>query len=230
MLAAWSGLVVGAAHVATGPDHLAAVAPLAIDSRRRHPPALIGATWGLGHGLGVLLIGLLGQVLKVGFRVETVAGWAEHLVGVLLIGLGLWTLHRSRRLVVHDHAHVHGGREHTHLHVHEHDPAGGDHRSAHAQGPHQHSHAALGIGVLHGLAGSNHLLGVLPSLAMAERQAVLYLAGYLAAAVLTMALFGALIGWITEVAGTDKIPAALRAAGWTCLALGVVWLGLGVWG
>lgn len=105
MFAALSGLLVETAHVAIGPDHLAAVAPLAIDSRRRHPAALVGATWGLGHGLGVLVIGLLGQVLKTGLSVDLVSTWAEPLVGVLLIGLGAWTLRRARRIVIHDHSH-----------------------------------------------------------------------------------------------------------------------------
>ena len=50
------------------------------------------------------------------------------------------------------------------------------------------------------------------------------------AAVLTMALFGALVGWITRVAGTRRIPAALRVAGWTCIAVGAVWLVVGLWG
>lgn len=124
----------------------------------------------------------------------------------------------------------HEGTKHTHLHVHEWSDAP-DHDSK----PHRHRHAALGIGVLHGFAGSNHLLGVLPSLAMTQQQAVFYIAGYLAAAVLTMALFGALVGWISRVAGgrrseVGRIPAALRVAGWICIAVGVVWLVLGLRG
>ena len=35
MLTAFSGLIAGAAHVITGPDHLAAVAPIAVDDPRR---------------------------------------------------------------------------------------------------------------------------------------------------------------------------------------------------
>ncbi len=65
MLPALSGFFAGIAHVASGPDHLAAVAPLAIGKRRSLSAAAIGASWGLGHRLWVALVRPAGPLLKV---------------------------------------------------------------------------------------------------------------------------------------------------------------------
>jgi len=225
MLPALSGFFAGVAHVASGPDHLAAVAPLAAGSRRSFSAALVGASWGLGHGLGVLVVGFLGQAVKGVLGLGALTAWAEVLVGIFLVGLGAWTIRRSYRVTLHEHTHAHDGGEHTHLHVHE-AAASRSHRhdAEHGRTQHQHRHAALGIGVVHGLAGSTHLYGVLPSLAMAPTQAAMYLLGYLLAAVAAMAAFGAAVGWISRVAGTRHVPVAMRVAGGVCVGVGVVWI------
>mgnify|MGYP003315356662 CR=1 FL=1 len=49
MLTILSGLVAGAAHVVTGPDHLAALAPIAVQEPAR--AAKLGFRWGLGLSL-----------------------------------------------------------------------------------------------------------------------------------------------------------------------------------
>ncbi len=239
MLPVLSGFFAGFAHVASGPDHLAAVAPLAIGKRRSFSAALVGASWGLGHGLGVALVGGGAQLLKGVLGLGAVTAWAEVLVGIFLIGLGAWTIAKSYRVTIHEHSHRHDGAEHTHLHVHdmelsprqghgaEHRPA--PHRHApHRHAPHGHRHAALGIGVVHGLAGSSHLYAVLPSLAMGAEQAAMYLAGYLLAAITAMAAFGAVVGWISRFAGARRVPVAMRVAGWVCLGVGVAWIAVSV--
>jgi hypothetical protein len=55
IIAAWTGLTLGAVQVWMGPDHLAAIAPLAV--RRARRAWLPGARWGLGHSAGVVLVG-----------------------------------------------------------------------------------------------------------------------------------------------------------------------------
>ncbi len=220
MLPALSGFFAGVAHVASGPDHLAAVAPLAIGKRRSLSGAVVGASWGFGHGLGVALVGAAGQLLKDALGLGAVTSWAEVLVGIFLIGLGAWTIRKSHRVTIHEHTHRHDGDEHTHLHVH-------DHREhEHDPSRHQHRHAALGIGVMHGLAGSSHLYGVLPSLAMTGEQAAMYLVGYLFAAIVAMAVFGAVVGWISRAAGPRHVANAMRVAGWVCLIVGVAWIAM----
>ncbi|MEM7198932.1 MAG: hydantoin utilization protein A [Planctomycetota bacterium] len=218
------GLLAGAAHVMTGPDHLAGVAPLAVGAPRRLRPSAIGALWGLGHGLGVALLGLLGQTALSFTDVEIASGWAERLVGVVLIVIGLTALRRARGLVVHDHAHSHGEGEHVHLHVHhpEHRHDGDAHGPA--APPHGHRHAAFGVGVLHGLAGAGHFWAVIPSLAMAPPDAAVFIGSYLAASVAIMTGFGGAIGWLVRSCGDRAVPRLMVAVGTVSIVVGIAWL------
>jgi hypothetical protein len=88
MLALFAGLVAGAVHVVTGPDHLAAVAPLAVDARASAWRA--GLRWGLGHSAGVAVVGLLALGLRETLPIDALSSVSERLIGVTLIGLGLW--------------------------------------------------------------------------------------------------------------------------------------------
>lgn len=226
MLLAFEGLLAGAAHVLTGPDHLVGVAPLAVEEAardaskaKRIQPWLVGATWGIGHGLGVAVIGVLAQTLLSIAEVEVASGWAEKLVGVLLIGIGLMGIRRSRSLVIHEHRHAHDGSEHVHLHTHTHDHG----QSGHGK-KQQHRHAAFGIGVVHGLAGAGHFWAVLPSLAMGRADAAVYIASYVVASIALMTAFGAALGSITRRMGTAWMPRFFAAVGAVTVGVGVWWL------
>ena len=78
-----------------------------------------------------------------------------------------------------------------------------------ARQDHEHHHGAIGasfgMGTLHGLAGSSHLFGVLPTLAFVSRaDAGLYLAGFGAGAIVAMTGFAAVIGGVAILSGTSK--------------------------
>src|SRR5262249_36580265 len=143
----------GLVHVLTGPDHLAAVAPLAAADRDRGWFA--GWTWGIGHASGVVVVALLAILLRDLLPpIAILSAWGERLVGVALIAIGIWAFRRSLRIEAAPH--VHGLHQHRHLHVQ------GGPRWARRLG---HAHASFYMGVLHGVAGSSHFLGVLPALA-----------------------------------------------------------------
>src|SRR3712207_4191079 len=113
------------------PDHLVAVSTLVAEERRLWPAARLGLLWGLGHLLPLTLIGL--PVLLL--RLELPAALENTIdlgVGLLLIGLGLYTLWRLRRERVHFHLHEHHHRPHAHFHAHEPE-------AAHSH-PHAHPH------------------------------------------------------------------------------------------
>ncbi|MFQ5600612.1 MAG: nickel transporter, partial [Candidatus Krumholzibacteriia bacterium] len=156
-----AGFLAGGIHVLTGPDHLAAVAPLAAAERRRIWRA--GLQWGLGHTGGVWGVAALALLTRGLLPVQLLSSWSERFVGVALIGLGLWALRRALASRVHVHEHEHDGVHHRHVHVHR-------HTSHHDERSHAHAHAALAFGVLHGAAGSSHFLGVLPALALPTHQ------------------------------------------------------------
>ncbi|HON08433.1 MAG TPA: nickel transporter, partial [Verrucomicrobiota bacterium] len=153
-----SGLVAGTIHVVSGPDHLAAVAPLAAEGKIGS--WRIGFRWGLGHSSGVLLVGLAAILLREVLPMDLISGWAERLVGIVLIGIGIWGLKKTFSAHIHTHQHEHNGETHTHIHFHQ---------KKKEHNKHSHIHTAFAIGTLHGLAGSSHFLGVLPALAFPTR-------------------------------------------------------------
>jgi ABC-type nickel/cobalt efflux system permease component RcnA len=218
---ALSGLAAGFVHVLSGPDHLAAVAPLAVEARDGYWRP--GFTWGLGHTGGVLLVGLLALLFRELLPVELLSSWGERMVGVVLIGIGLWGIRRAASLTVHVHEHTHDGVRHAHVHAH----SPGAHPPA-ASHPHAHTRAAFAVGVLHGLAGSSHLLGVLPALAFDTRAASLaYLAAFGVATIGTMTGFGGLLGLFAERAragGAGLYRRVLYACSIAAIIVGIGWL------
>lgn len=196
MLIFLSGFLASVAHVVTGPDHLAAVTPLAIDSRKKS--WLVGFSWGLGHTLGMLLIGMLFVLFREFIPVEAISKHSETIIGILLIGIGSWAIlriylkhrhgnlphthfHTSPHLYAHIHKHTH---EHSHSHDHE-----------HFGGSSQNAFTALFIGLIHGFAGFSHLFALLPSLALPSQLATLtYVVAFALGTILTMVIFAFILG------------------------------------
>ena len=222
LLAALAGAIAGLLHVFSGPDHLAAVAPLSIEHGRKSWN--VGLRWGVGHSVGVMLLGLLLLLLKEVLPLEWISSWAERLVGVVLIGIGLWGLRKAFANKVHVHAHQHDGHDHAHLHVH-------DTRTAHApalRSAHRHSHAVLGVGLLHGLAGGSHLVSMVFALTFPTRQqTAAFVVAYALGTLVAMSSFSTLVGWIAlRCSGGGRV--AYRNLMFVCssaaLLLGGYWL------
>ena len=84
------GLVLGLKH-ALDADHLAAVSTMATERRGLFASSLIGALWGLGHTLSLVVAGVL--VLLFHFQIGEQVGKALELcVGIMLIALGVNSL------------------------------------------------------------------------------------------------------------------------------------------
>ena len=242
MIPVLAGLTAGAAHVIAGPDHLAALAPIALD--RPKLAAQVGIKWGVGHGLGVLLLGGLGIATQQAIDVTWVSAWSEFVVGFMLIIVGFWAFNRTSRFVIHTHSHEHMTIDdddlenpehavvshnahfddhtrstHHHVHIHPH----GIEEHTHEQ-HNQHSHAALFVGFLHGTAGTGHLFGVLPSLALSTFDAILYLTTYLVSAVISMGLFGLLLGSLSKDRGPQFIRKLMYTVSSVVIIIGVFWV------
>jgi len=106
MFALFAGLAAGLLHVFSGPDHLAAVAPLA--SGRTRSSWRTGLEWGLGHTAGVLLIAALLLWLREQLPLDLVSAYSERMVGVALIAVGGWGIWKAWTQSTVAHAHTHG--------------------------------------------------------------------------------------------------------------------------
>jgi len=131
------GFVLGLKH-ATDADHIVAVTTMLGKERRLLRSCWIGAFWGVGHTLSLMIAGLLVVLFKTPIS-ESTAIWLETAVAVMLVILGGRVLFQS----FHKHEHFHGGATHTHWHL---------------EGPHTDwKHFGLrpvAVGLVHGAAGS----------------------------------------------------------------------------
>ncbi len=98
------GIVASATHVMTGPDHLAAVTPLAIENKKKS--WIIGISWGIGHTTGLLLIGGLFYLFREMFPVKLISEYSETVVGVILIAIGFWAFYKLLNKNFHKHKEV----------------------------------------------------------------------------------------------------------------------------
>ena len=201
MFAFLAGLAAGLLHVFSGPDHLAAVAPLALSERGDGAavPARVegwrtGLQWGIGHTTGVLLIACLLLIIREQLPLEAISAHSERIVGIALILVGAWGAWKASRSGLMSHRHSHAG-------------------------------ASFAMGTLHGLAGSSHLFGVLPALAFATRfESVLYLAGFGAGAVAGMSAFSAVMGLVSAKIPHRHSSGLLYASSAAALVIGGFWL------
>jgi hypothetical protein len=224
MLTVITGALAGFFHVLSGPDHLAAVAPIAVSDRERG--WLAGWTWGLGHASGVVVVAVIAILLRDLLPpIETISAWSERLVGGALIAVGLWALRRS--LLISPATHAHGARNQAAC------AAGATHDHLHVQaGPAWlrrlgHVHASFCLGVLHGVAGSSHFFGVLPALALPTRGAALgYIAAFGIGTVLAMTAFAAAAGLAGARTrhGATAHRAMMVTAALAAIVVGGVWM------
>lgn len=224
------GLLASLLHVWTGPDHLAAVTPLVFDTDKKHWK--IGAFWGIGHLTGMLLIGLLYVLFKDFIPVEAISEHSEQLVGLILIGLGLWAFYKIRKdKYSHTHPHIHEESEDSYAHVHKHEHEHQKHPEVHHHNHNekQNHWAATGVGILHGFAGISHFLLMLPALALdTQWESIQYLLGFAIGTILAMVIFSYIIGKFrtqNNTKDTTHIYKNLRFwGGIVAIVVGLFWI------
>jgi ABC-type nickel/cobalt efflux system permease component RcnA len=137
---------------ATDPDHIAAVTTLVASGRERarHNAARLGAWWGAGHALTLVLFGLP-ILLFERYLPERLQQGAETAVAALIVFLAIRLIVRWRHGFFNLHAHPHEHERHLH--------------------PVRSPAGAFGIGLVHGMGGSAGvgvlLLAAIPSTTVA---------------------------------------------------------------
>jgi hypothetical protein len=218
------GFAVGLAH-ALDADHVAAVAAMMSRGGERRKIVARGAAWGLGHTLALFVI--CSVVLLLGLTISgTVEAALELCVGVMIALLGLRILWKLRRDRIHIHAHEHDGSRHIHAHSHAGDP------DRHEASIHDHSHPArkllptVGVGLVHGAAGSAGLLVLIVASAESTAEAMVAFAifglGSLAGMTVLTAAASYPLGYIHRGAVWMRTSLALAIGGLALLVGGGV--------
>ena len=209
------GSLLGMRH-ALEPDHLAAVSTLVSRERSGLKAAVLGAWWGLGHTLSLVVVGAILVMMRTEMP-ERAAILFELGVALMLIVLGVRTVVQAARLGPSGpvRLHRHGWMVHQHpgvpAHVHV-------WRWTFAQRP-------LLIGAVHGLAGSGALtalvLTTLPT--TAARLAYILLFGL--GSTIGMALLSGVLGWpLARLGSQDSVARGVAlAVGCLSTVLGVAW-------
>ncbi|MDQ6980680.1 MAG: urease accessory protein [Ghiorsea sp.] len=150
------GFLLGLRH-AFEADHVAAVASMATRSTSLAEGIRMGATWGMGHTLTLLLFGSI-VIFSDSLIPETMALSLEFVVGIMLVALGVDVIYKMRKERIHFHVHEHAdGIKHFHAHSHANE-------GVHKESAHEHEHKkrfplrALFVGMMHGMAGSAALI------------------------------------------------------------------------
>ena len=154
------GFLLGLKH-ATDADHVVAVANIVRKERNIWQSIWLGASWGAGHSVPLLILGAVILIIKdVALqRYETVAPYLELGVGIMLIYLGISAAWNVLRGKLHMHQHDHGAGPHIHVHAsHQsnepHRRTKNLHNSFFLLGKPVFRAKSFAIGIVHGLAGS----------------------------------------------------------------------------
>lgn len=161
------GFLLGLKH-ATDADHVVAVTAILSSSNNLWKSIWIGISWGIGHSIPLIALGLIILFIKESFieYYQNVAPYFEIAVGAMLIILGLQVLRNISRGNLHMHMHINDNQPHIHIHAtHTH------HLNASQTAKHgEYNHGVLGgllslirpksfvVGLVHSLAGSAAVL------------------------------------------------------------------------
>jgi ABC-type nickel/cobalt efflux system permease component RcnA len=235
------GFFLGMRH-ATDPDHVIAVTTIVARQRTSSGAAAIGAAWGVGHTMTILVVG--GGIIVFGWVIPPRLGLSMELcVGVMLIALGMMNLVRwrpragpeanaGRHSPSHSHAHQHGDYVHTHTHGHEPEthphapdrtPLGWLDRHLGSLGTYQLARPLV-VGVVHGLAGSAAVALLVLATIRNPAWALLYLVVFGLGTILGMMLMTVLI--VVPFAHGDR--RSVRASRVLRVASGVLSIAFGL--
>jgi ABC-type nickel/cobalt efflux system permease component RcnA len=205
------GTLLGMRH-ALEPDHIAAVSTLMTERRHSRGGALLlGACWGFGHSLALLVVG----ILLAGLHAELPPRLAllfEAAVVVMLVGLGVKALRSAFRGPLSITTH----REHGHAHDADHD---------HVSDRRRFAARSISYGIIHGLAGSGSLTALvianLPSLGSRVAYNALFGFGSMLGMATLSGLAGLPLSRIRQAGLAMRVVGALT--GVFSISLGLFW-------
>lgn len=196
-----TGGILGIRH-ALEADHLAAVMTLVDDDHQPAQSASVGTSWGIGHSLPIIVVGLGFLLLGITFP-PAFTRWFEALAGLILIYLGLRIVLDVLDLGTEHHTHGNAA-PHTHLTIGN-TSLGRSH--LHLDG------ASFLVGMLHGLAGTGALVIVLVSAAPGLNTALAFLAAFSGFSIITMGVVSVLWQRSLTTSSTKYLQVAAGCVG-----------------
>lgn len=219
------GFVLGVRHAAD-PDHVIAVTTIVARNRSLRGAAMVGALWGVGHTITVLLAG--GAIILFGWVIPPRLGLSmEFSVGAMLVVLGVIGIVSAYRNIQRGRAAVDVNRTEapetkpSHSHADRGSHVGGAGQPRTYQGI-----RSVLIGVVHGMAGSAAVALLVMAAIGRTTWALLYLLLFGLGTVIGMMLITLLIG--VPFAATSDSPSRQGLGNGLRLAAGVLSLGFGL--
>lgn len=199
---AWTGFFAGCLHTLSGPDHLAALAPLSI-GRTRTESALVGALWGCGHDAGQLIFGLIFLLLKDRLHIEIIRTWGTRVVGLTLLVIGAMGIKEASEVPAPIVA-LENGESGVSAYESLDNPVAGKKKIG---------FATFATGIVHGLQ-PDALMMVLPALALPSRvSGAAFLIMFLVGTVVAMGSYTVFIGSCSQ-ALKDRVPRITEKLTW----------------
>ena len=200
----WTGFLAGCLHTLSGPDHLAALAPLSI-GRTRMESAAVGALWGCGHDAGQVLFGLIFLILKDQLHIEIIRTWGTRVVGLTLLIIGAMGIREASEVHIHTpRVALDSGECDVNVYESVDNPSLGKKKIG---------FATFATGIVHGLQ-PDALMMVLPALALPSRLAgAAFLIMFLFGTVIAMGSYTVFIGSCSQ-ALKDRVPRITEKLTW----------------
>lgn len=204
---AWTGFFAGCLHTLSGPDHLAALAPLSI-GRTRIESAIVGALWGCGHDAGQMIFGLVFLLLKDRLHIEIIRTWGTRVVGITLLIIGAMGIREASEVPA---ACVENGEFNVSI-TETLEATSGTRKKI--------GLATFATGIVHGLQ-PDALVMVLPALALPSRLAgAAFLGMFLVGTVFAMGTYTVFIGSCSQ-ALKERVPRITEKLTWAASLLAI---------
>ena len=209
------GSLLGMRH-ALEPDHLAAVTTMVSRERSSMRAALLGAWWGIGHTLALLVVGTALVIVRAELP-TAISDAFELAVALMLIVLGI----RSVQMAA---LQAPGGPRHLHRHgliVHSHPAV-----PAHVHiGSWTFAKRPLLVGAVHGLAGSGALTALVLATLPTTGARLMYVLLFGIGSTLGMAALSGLLGWpLARLGAHHRVARTISVAvGCVSIVMGILW-------
>jgi uncharacterized membrane protein YfcA len=219
------GATFGILHILSGPDHIAAI--ITISANKGYKAFIIGAKWGIGHAIGLLII--FAVLLTIDAEILYKTKIAEWIVGCFLVLLGFHGFYKIRNY-------------NKLIGSYENNESIEDNKDNEIQSNNNNNKKSIYVyiitlskekllslitGILHGLAGTGGVLGVLPAILIENKEkSAAYLTTFCISGIITMSIFSAIWGEISKKATRKLGKIILGTSSLLSVIIGFLWIGL----